>query len=109
MAVLTPFVRASDGIGPAPGGRSARPARTTAGAARGRGARFAPAHGVGQPWYGRRDRGARAVRPRRAGPETLLRSTPDPGHLPGDRLPQAKAPCHTITAAHTRRPRLPAP
>ena len=44
-AGLTPIVRAPDR--PSPGGRSAGSARTMAGAARGRGARFAPAHGLG--------------------------------------------------------------
>ena len=84
-AGFTPFVRALGRIGPAPGGRSARTARTTAGAARGRGARFAPPHGLRQPCHGRRDRVARPGRPRRAGPATLLRSGPVPRHLRGDR------------------------
>ena len=44
-AGLTPIVRAPDR--PRPVGRSAGSARTMAGAARGRGARFAPAHGLG--------------------------------------------------------------
>ena len=70
---------------------SARPGRLIGpdahdgGAARGRGARSAPPHGLRQPCYGRRDRVARPGRPRRAGPATLLRSGPVPRHLRGGR------------------------
>ena len=60
-----------------------------------------------QPGYGRRDRVVRPVRPRRAGPETLLRSGPDPRHLRGDRHRRAGRPGARIRASATWRPARP--
>ena len=96
-AGLTPFVRARTGsappgrpIGPDgahDGGRGPRPRRSI------RACSWPPATLV---WPTRPRR--RPVRPRRAGPETLLRSGPDPRHLRGDRHRRAGRPGARIRA-----------